>query len=115
MTFVEKAMELGHRLYLNEKGEVNLFRMDDNDHNGPECERCGLVWCHHCGLSQLEPCSGQRTVIHSVRRFVTALQVKSGGKQILLQEVAVALNDLAEKHELLDVTIYVSTEEMVKS
>lgn len=37
-----------HDLYLDEDGDIDIFRLDEGYHNGPECRRCGDIWCHHC-------------------------------------------------------------------
>lgn len=46
--FHVKLEAAGHKLIRNEDGEVDVFRLDAGFHNGPECELCGKVWCHHC-------------------------------------------------------------------
>lgn len=46
----------GHKLIRDEDGDVDIFRLDANFHNGPECELCGETWCHHC-KEDIEPCN----------------------------------------------------------
>lgn len=38
----------GHRLVRDEDGEIDVFVLDCEYHNGPGCELCGESWCHHC-------------------------------------------------------------------
>lgn len=52
-----KLEEEGHKLILNEDGEVDIFRLDVDHHNGPECELCGESWCHHC-QPEIKKCEG---------------------------------------------------------
>ena len=58
MSFETKAELLGHRLYRNEDGSVDDWRLESDYHNGPECMVCGLSWCHHCD-PEVEPCKGK--------------------------------------------------------
>lgn len=37
-----------HDFYLDERGEIDIWRVDQDYHNGPECRRCGESWCEHC-------------------------------------------------------------------
>jgi hypothetical protein len=38
----------GHVLRREEDGEVDIFYLDYDCHNGPGCVRCHESWCHHC-------------------------------------------------------------------
>ena len=40
--------DAGHRLIRSANGEVDIFVLDYDFHNGPGCELCGNVWCQHC-------------------------------------------------------------------
>lgn len=45
----KNAERLGHRLELDEDGDVNGWAHDQHDpHAGPRCVRCGESWCWHC-------------------------------------------------------------------
>lgn len=49
-----------HKWYLDERGEVDIFRVDAGHCNGPECMRCGERFCHHCEPPYEDECpSGQ--------------------------------------------------------
>lgn len=37
-----------HDFYTDEDGDIDVFRLDVDYHNGPECRRCHEIWCHHC-------------------------------------------------------------------
>jgi hypothetical protein len=37
-----------HVWFENAFGETDIFRLNAGFHNGPECIRCGLKFCHHC-------------------------------------------------------------------
>lgn len=50
----------GHRLIRDLDGDVDIFRMDNGTHNGPECELCHQKWCHHC-MPDISSCSGKQT------------------------------------------------------
>jgi hypothetical protein len=47
--------EAGHKLRREDDGEVDIFALDYDYHNGPECVLCGDSWCHHC-REVIEPC-----------------------------------------------------------
>lgn len=53
--FVRKCEDAGHKLMLNEEGQVDFWIVDSNFHNGPGCELCGKSWCWHCP-NQIAPC-----------------------------------------------------------
>lgn len=50
-----------HRFYTDADGRVDVWRLDQDIHNGPECMRCGILFCEHCSPRRLtEDCpSGQ--------------------------------------------------------
>lgn len=37
-----------HDWYTDEDGEVDIWRVEEGHCNGPECQRCGRSYCHHC-------------------------------------------------------------------
>lgn len=37
-----------HDFYKDEDGDIDIWRVDEGYHNGPECIRCGEIACHHC-------------------------------------------------------------------
>lgn len=45
----------GHKLRRNDNGEVDVWVMEEDFHNGPGCELCGESWCHHC-KPKARPC-----------------------------------------------------------
>lgn len=49
-----------HRWQLNEWGEVDMFALDVDIHNGPRCTRCGEGFCHHCWDPFGEECPGDK-------------------------------------------------------
>lgn len=43
----------GHSFVVDQKnhhplGVIDIFRLDENYHNGPECAKCGGFFCQHC-------------------------------------------------------------------
>ena len=49
--FISELEEAGHVLYKNEPEDgdgIDMFRLDVEFHNGPECMKCGRSWCEHC-------------------------------------------------------------------
>ncbi len=38
----------GHTPKLDEDGELDMFTLDYDHHNGPGCTACGQTWCEHC-------------------------------------------------------------------
>ncbi len=44
----------GHAFYANESGGVDIWRLEEGYHNGPECARCGAYFCEHCDPEKLE-------------------------------------------------------------
>jgi hypothetical protein len=47
----------GHVLKRYE-GEIDIWVMDADYHNGPGCEKCLRSWCHHCHETVKE-CEGE--------------------------------------------------------
>ena len=47
-TFYAKLEKAGHVLKKDEDGKVDYFAFSYEIHNGPECIKCGEVWCQHC-------------------------------------------------------------------
>ena len=45
----------GHVWKLDE-GELDIFGLDIEGHNGPVCIRCGYSFCHHCSEEPTEDC-----------------------------------------------------------
>jgi hypothetical protein len=37
-----------HDFYKDPLGEVDVWRIESDYHNGPQCMRCGWGACHHC-------------------------------------------------------------------
>ena len=58
-TFETRAEALGHRLIRDEDGKIDIFRLEIDHCNGPECELCGQSWCHHCRDTP-EPCPSRQ-------------------------------------------------------
>ncbi len=56
-TYHKKLEEAGHELIRDENGQIDIFRLDANYHNGPECVLCHETWCHHC-QNVIEKCTG---------------------------------------------------------
>lgn len=54
--------EAGHRLIRNQNGQIDIFRLDAGNHNGPECELCGETWCQHCQID-IEKCKNTASAI----------------------------------------------------
>lgn len=45
-----------HDMMLDEDGDLNQWRLEYAEHNGPECTRCGS-WCQHCERARFSaPC-----------------------------------------------------------
>lgn len=34
--------------FIKKYGEIDIFRLNEGIHNGPECELCHKTACHHC-------------------------------------------------------------------
>lgn len=50
-----------HRWQLNADGEIDIWALDVDYHNGPECTRCWRVFCEHCNpMCYQEECPGDR-------------------------------------------------------
>lgn len=47
-----------HEWKLDEKGEIDEFATECDNHNGPMCVRCGYGFCKHCNPNgyDVEPC-----------------------------------------------------------
>jgi hypothetical protein len=37
-----------HDFYTDKRGEIDVWRLDIDYHNGPACRRCGKCECEHC-------------------------------------------------------------------
>lgn len=37
-----------HEWYLDEDGYIDMWRLDEDYHNGPACSLCGEYICEHC-------------------------------------------------------------------
>lgn len=46
--YVEAIQAAGHLLWLDDEGEVDMFAMSYECHNGPMCELCSDAWCVQC-------------------------------------------------------------------
>lgn len=46
----------GHVWKLCKDGEIDTFAYESDYCNGPQCERCGYGYCHHCQDEPDEPC-----------------------------------------------------------
>lgn len=52
--------EIKHDWYRDEDGNIDIFRLDMDYHNGPQCVRCYFTFCHHCRPEAYdEPCHEQ--------------------------------------------------------
>lgn len=51
--FCELLTKLGHTLVESEYGGIDHFALDENNHNGPGCSRCGRTWCWHCEVRKI--------------------------------------------------------------
>ena len=112
MKFIEKAQELGHRLYKDENGNIDIWRLDSGDHNGPECERCQVSWCQHCGESQLKECPGFYIKTVSVQE---TLSISSSEKDFIIQHIRL-LDELRDKYpDLKEITLKVSSSLKIES
>lgn len=54
--FYQELRDAGHKLMLNEDGEVDFFAMSYEFHNGPMCELCHESWCEHRN-NTVRPCT----------------------------------------------------------
>lgn len=50
------ANALGHVWKRDTDGLVDLFATEFENHNGPECVKCGYGYCHHCHTMPLIEC-----------------------------------------------------------
>ncbi len=51
----------GHVPVLNELGEIEMWVLNEQHHNGPGCAQCQEMWCEHClEPSDVGPCQGER-------------------------------------------------------
>jgi hypothetical protein len=49
-----------HDFYLDRYGDIDVWRLDVEYHNGPQCRRCEKIECEHCEDWLDEECpSGQ--------------------------------------------------------
>jgi hypothetical protein len=55
---VDRIVQAGHVLKLDEDGAVDEFVCDAGYHNGPGCSVCGESWCQHCASPRVETCDG---------------------------------------------------------
>lgn len=54
------APVIKHDWARNEDGSIDIFRLEVGYHNGPECIRCGHIFCEHCRPEDYdEPCDEQ--------------------------------------------------------
>lgn len=54
----EALVRNGHMPRVDSDGDIDMFAMDREYHNGPGCETCGEMWYHHCtDPSEIEPCT----------------------------------------------------------
>lgn len=37
-----------HDWYLDDEGFIDIWRLDEDYHNGPQCMRCQQFFCKHC-------------------------------------------------------------------
>jgi DNA primase catalytic subunit len=50
--------ESGHKWLKDEDGEVNMWVLDMDYHNGPYCEACEQSFCEHCEDNMYPKCEG---------------------------------------------------------
>lgn len=112
--FFDAAAALGHRLKM-EGDQVYVVDSVD-DHSVVVCERCDGMWCKFCGVSQLKPCTGQRIVIHQVRKVVPQFEIEKSvnSENLLIAFFVEALEELKQQ-QLDGVEIIVQTREVIKS
>lgn len=51
----------GHVWQLDSRGDVDIFGVEANNHNGPLCTVCGYGFCHHCQSEADHDCPGPET------------------------------------------------------
>ena len=58
--FAKRMKEMGHDPILNKEGDMDVWVVDHELHNGPGCKKCGKSWCYHCkGIEDIRPCVGK--------------------------------------------------------
>lgn len=57
--FHKALEEAGHELIRDEEGNVDIWQLDYEPHNGPACKKCDKSWCHHCE-NTITPCTGSK-------------------------------------------------------
>lgn len=74
--YAEAMIAAGHSPHLDEDGEIDMFYMSYDIHNGPQCILCHRSWCEHCTKPEnIEPCDAD--IIEGVI-VVRALEDHSG-------------------------------------
>lgn len=54
--FVQKVPG-GHQFAVDEDGAIDVWRLEYEHHNGPECLACDATFCEHCNPEvYTEPC-----------------------------------------------------------
>ena len=112
----------GHVWKKNEKGEVDVFALECDPHNGPECEICEYSFCEHCVKEdELDPCSRIKTTRFRVEKKVTAEEIEryrgldTPPLQIAVDECHSEIMDKAKGRPLKDWTVILinTTEEKI--
>lgn len=44
----KKTVEGGHAFALDTRGEIDVWALDEEYHNGPRCVTCHTYFCEHC-------------------------------------------------------------------
>ena len=55
--YLEYIESKGHILK-REDGEIDIWVLDDDYHNGPGCVKCRDLWCYHC-REIIDECEGE--------------------------------------------------------
>lgn len=66
LNFIAEAENHGHILKRDEDGDIDMFAMSADYHNGPRCILCFDSWCVHC-KSAIEPCDHSEVAIKAVK------------------------------------------------
>jgi hypothetical protein len=53
----KRYTDKGHKLVKNSLGEIDWFALEEEFHNGPACQLCGMSWCDHCE-EEIPQCKG---------------------------------------------------------
>ena len=54
--YIQAIQSAGHLLKRDDDGDIDMFAMSYEFHNGPVCELCHDCWCVHC-RDAIYPCN----------------------------------------------------------